>query len=349
LWLRDQSQLTNKFVKSGKSVFMRGGVEPTLAIFIEANMDGRIFSVGSGGDAWYGNAFNFANNNTRVVGFDDPALSSVVGFSQDRTNRNQKRPDNAVTILVRQNTGDTAPEKNMGSYTFVEGNYFGGVGRSGGVFDFLNNVKIEGTSFIAADFDPTALDDEGVVSGGARPGLWVGHQKGTLVISNKTGKATDRFQAGNFNFNSTGTGGGTYEKGASLNGGSGLFVNIVAGGTTIHGGTFVGSHEVGGSLRTLEYTDFDTIGGYLSTYGGAGAALGSPGVVNIYDGLFLGGDAGNVTVGGPEGIAVSVGGPGLYLGGGGVTKLLGGRYEAGVSGKASIVPGGYYIIPPMAR
>lgn len=343
LWLRDESQITNKFVTSGDSAFMRGGSEDDLVIYINAQMTGRIFSVGNGGDDWYDDGENFANNNTWIIGQDDPLLSSVTGKSVDRSNVRQRVDDNAVSIFIRASTSDTDPEKNMGSYTFEEGNYYGGSGRFAGVIQYANNVEIKGASFKGGAFDSEALDEGTIVSGTAPVGLWVGNLKGALMISNDTDNVNDNFEAGDFTSDGTATGGGTYSQGSPLNGGAGLYATTIAGGTTIHGGTFIGSQEIGNNLRTLEYTDFDTIDAYVSAFGGAGAQLESAGTVTIHDGDFIGGDAGIVTVGGPNATAASVGGAGLYIHSSGTTKISGGTYEAGRSGSATIVAGGYYL------
>ncbi len=346
LWLRNDSHTTNILHTSGDTTFSRGGADPNMMLFLNANMTGRIFTIGTGADDFYNNGFVFGNNQTTLVGLDDPTLSSVTGFSGDRGPRAQKQPDNAVTFLIRQAPNDQDPPKNVGSYTFVEGNYFGGSGRSGGVIDYANTVKITGSSFVAGDFNSAALDEGNIVSGRAPTALWVGHLTGSLTINNITGYANDRFEAGSFTSTGIATGGGTFDLGNSLNGGSGLYAGNIAGGTTISGGTFIGSQEATGNLRTLSYTAFDTISGTLTTYGGPGAYLTAAGAVTINGGEYIGGDGGVVTVGGPDAYAASISGAGLFVNASGITKILGGYYEAGRSGSATVIPGGYYIIDP---
>jgi hypothetical protein len=108
LWLRDESQPTNRLIGTGNTSYMRGNEPIPVVLILDGTItQGRIFAVNTGGN-------NSTGRRTTLIGFDDPERSSVTGFTQDRANRRQRTDDNAVSIFHRTwNVNNT--DRRMGS------------------------------------------------------------------------------------------------------------------------------------------------------------------------------------------------------------------------------------------
>ncbi|WP_372845930.1 autotransporter domain-containing protein [Pontiella sp.] len=325
VWLRDSTWNENSTTADGEASFQRGELNEDVSIWINNEISGRLYEVTT---QWaYTNLYT-----TYVYGEDDPAESSVTGYSCDRSASGQRTADNAVTIYTSQ---VNAP-RYVGSWYFDEGNYYGGEGYSGIVARQGNAFTCYGASFVAGDQ---------TTSSSAASGAYLAEMSGDVYIDNETDWDYDRFQGGTFTTVYTKTGGGTYYSSVSYNGGDGLFVGdndtddgeTQTMGITILGGDFYGSQNESGSIRGIEYTEFDTYSATATARGGRGAYLGdaSEGVI-IESGNFIGGDAGWATVAGDYSSAYTVGGEGAVLVSNGTVSINNAVFTAGKSYSATV-------------
>jgi predicted lipoprotein with Yx(FWY)xxD motif len=331
VWLRDSTWDENSTTDDGEAAYQRGEWDGDVSLWINNQISGRLYEVTT--------QWGYTNNyTTYVYGEDDPEESSVTGYSCDRSASGQRTADNAVTIYTSQ---VNAP-RYVGSWYFDEGNYYGGEGYSGIVARQANAFTCYGASFVAGDQ---------TTSSSAASGAYLAEMYGDVYIDNETDWDYDRFQAGTFTAVYTKTGGGTSGSSVSYNGGDGLFVGdndtddgeTQTMGITILGGDFYGSQNESGSIRGINYTEFDTYNASATARGGRGAYLGdaSEGVI-IDSGNFTGGDAGWAAVGGDYSSAYTVGGEGAVLVSNGTVTINNAIFTAGKSYSAYVVEVGQW-------
>ncbi len=337
LWDHNESAISNSISRSGRSSYFRGEDATNVTLFIRAEVTGR-----------YVNRDNEDNDDdfsdiTTIIGLDDPSQSSWTGLAIDRTNPRQRTADNAINI----SHFDRRNDRNLGSYTFVEGNYFGGEGFEALFVEQATDFTIRGASFIGGEeVEGETLEGD---LGGFGPAGAVLLNVSSVNISNRTGIASDRFEggrlsAGNIVWDGKGLSGETID----YSGGEGLVVNTFQtrnGGTkpgadvTIQGGDFLGSTFLGpvGS-RSVDFNIPDMHENTLDTSGGDGAALVGVGAVNISGARFIGGPASHGLLGGQDSYANAHGGNGLFVDVAGSVFLSNAVFEAGDSASAGVIP-----------
>ncbi len=333
LWVGDSlGSATNRTQAGGTTGLMRGSKDAEAVFYINHRLSGRIYAYGAGTRA------NLTGSqSTTVIGKDDPSVSRIDGKVAGTRVQWNGYDDNAVSIIGR---------RTLGGWTFKEGNYFGGEGFSGGYFETLRKLEIQGASFIAGDQQPQYLQRlssdlyENTPYGHAPSGLYVNQLGETLTISNRTGIATDRFQAGSYGQNVETL---NQAVNGSFNriGGDGLTAVQVSGKTLITGGDFIGSQQTAETEYTVNAIEVGTRGQSVFGNGGHGVLVSASGVVDVEDGRYFGGDAVNVNVAGPDGTIETVGGSGLLVESSGAIGIHGGYFEAGRSGQASITAGSW--------
>ncbi|MDF7824280.1 autotransporter outer membrane beta-barrel domain-containing protein [Pontiellaceae bacterium B12227] len=333
LWLRDGTWDENATIADGDGAFQRGELDTSISLWINNILSGRLYEV-SPQDAYT------SGLPTYIYGYDDPEVSCVNGYSVDRSSSGQRSADNAVTLMH----SDTDYARYVGSWTFDEGNYFGGAGYSGIAARQATAFSSYGASFVAGEQTEVAS---------AASGAYLAELAGDVYIDNETDKETDRFQAGTFTSVGTLTGGGDYYETALYEGGDGLFVGdddtddgiTQTMGITILGGDFTGSLSGDDLVRSIDYTDFDTYGATASARGGRGAYLGdaAEGVL-IAGGNYIGGPGGQVVVGGQYSEAYSMGGEGAVVAVSGSTVISNAYFEAGRSYSATTVEVGLWDV-----
>lgn len=337
IWLRDDSWPDNKTIADGVTVFSRGGQfagddeDPgniiDLKLTVTNNLIGRFYIVAPQDRDDVG-----LGTTTTIIGDDDPNVSSLVGFSADRGNNNQKVADNAVTIRHQDNHQSRHVK---GQWDFVEGNYYGGENFHGLYNNFGCGMNIIGSSFVAGD-------------GGNRAdlasGMWINRMVGNLIINNKADYDNDRFQGSTYRGANFFVTRGSYYNEVSFEGGDGLTVENATGNVDISGGDFYASMTVGGE-RTIDATPFDNVGMTVKAFGGRGMYIRTSGTVNIKGGNYYGGNAfAAAFVSGGHAAISTEGGSGIIVRGSGATTISDGKAYAGRSGYAEIVPTGTFDV-----
>ncbi|MDF7825075.1 autotransporter domain-containing protein [Pontiellaceae bacterium B12227] len=357
LWLRNDDWIPtegNITVASGNSAIQMGKYVTGAQWTWVHDLTGRFHDMNTDDN-------NSANTSTHFIYSDDS--STLTGSTTDRTGWSGSKTDNAVTVLHR----DLNYGRRMGSYTFYDGIYQGGDGFHGAHFHLFNSFSAYEAAFIAGDHVASRTSDKrnqgmkvtvsesGVsksTGGGqgaddnAASGAWMGIGSGSIYISNRTGVASDRFQASTYisSMNES-TGNGARNVTYTMRGGDGLTALDFEGDATIDGGDFIGTEQASGVSRYLEADTFDQYGITVDVRGGSGVAFSwITGGVDINDGNFVGGVAGSGLSSGEESTVRTFGGHGAAIQGGGANNLLGGSYYGGVSGSATVTPVGRYSI-----
>lgn len=311
---------------------LQRGYEATLTLYLgNTKIDGRLYESPNGAAAIASHA-----GVTTIISEN----AVITGKNNDRTAAAQsKLADNAISI--------GPGNKNCTSWVFERGTFIGGRGFSGIAAQKFTGFTSRGASFIggALDDQTIVVDEEGnesglksMASGGAiatTGAITIGNH--VSINGTTTNTTISRFIAANAVGGNYLRGGG-YNKTVAFKTGEGLTA-VATGAITINDGVYSGSRYFGGAEQTINNTKFDTFGNKVSGTGGNGAFLqGSS--INIDKGIFTGGDAYNVNVGGPNSTAVTVGGYGAVVIGGGTIKNA--EFYAGASKRAAIVAGSYY-------